>query len=583
VRLLLALAAVAALLAVYILAFERHHPTRDQERAGRVRLVADYDRHRVRRVTIARAGLPPFALVRAPAGGADAGGGAATGAWRVLPADRPGDEAAVEELLTELDFAEADRDADLTPAAAGLEPPRVRLELDLGGSRPALALGAPDATGRGVFVGADGARVRVGPRRLLDLADRDASAFRDRRLVPFALAGPRALALEWGARAEGTPTATVMKVASAGGRWTNEAGEWVSGPRVSEALHRLAELRVERFVDAPASPPPPRRTLEISTSEGERTVLLARDGGCAAVTEVLLDRQGPAGADWLCVAADPLHDLWRALDAAHARDSRLVGAAPEAVTAVEVAAAGRRLALERAHGRWRFVAPAVGYGADSAAVDDWLADLGRERLELTSAAAGAPAPGTGRKLALTTPQGTESLEVTAGRGGAGAVVRRAGEPAPARAPASVVALVDPDPLRFRERNVLDLARFDAQRLRISSGSRPPVEVVKGQGESWQVVAPPAAALDGAALDRVLAALTNLRAQRFVAPETALSVERTLDLTERPPGVAAPLHHVVEVGPRRADGCLARSDEKGARTTFVLAPSVCDDLETAVVR
>jgi hypothetical protein len=222
------------------------------------------------------------------------------------------------------------------------------------------------------------------------------------------------------------------------------------------------------------------------------------------------------------------------------------------------------------------VAPSVDYGADTAAVDTWLGELGRVHLDFRPPPAAPPAG----KLTITTGARADTMDVGVTNGMT--VIARAGEPTRARGPSTLVGLLDPDPLRFRDRTLLDLARLDAQRLRVSSGGRA-VEVSRRDGAAWTVEAPAGLAADGAAIDRVLVALTNLRAARFVRPTTSFKVETTLDLTEQPPGAPAPLHHVLELGASRSDGCPGRLAGKAPDATFVLAPAVCDDLRAPIAR
>jgi len=160
------LGAVAALLAAYLLFFD--HDPRDR---GAPDPLLRFDPSAVGRVTVARAGQPPFTLVRA-----------ADGAWRLQPDDVPADRGAVEDLLNALAQADSSRTADLSAAAAGLAPPRVVVSIEDTRGAAQLWLGKPDASGSGVFVQAGGTGpVRVGPRRLLELADRPAAELRDRR------------------------------------------------------------------------------------------------------------------------------------------------------------------------------------------------------------------------------------------------------------------------------------------------------------------------------------------------------------------------------------------------------------------
>jgi hypothetical protein len=282
-----ALAAVAALLAAYLLFVDRAEDRRGASTPGsRAPLLAGFDRASVRRLSIARGTGAPFSLER-QAGGADP-------PWRVLPGDRPAG-AAVEELLTALDIAEIARTADTTPTAAGLSPATVTLTIDGGGTRT-LRFGHADAGGGGAFVAiGDEATVRVAPRHLLDLVDRPAEAYRasesvrapagspdrpepdaapsgsrDRPLLDFAHFDVRRLIR--------TDTdGTVELVSDDGESWRSTTpsaftpkGRSIDAANATRVASALANLRPERFLVAAAVRAPTLR-LEVEVVPPGRT------------------------------------------------------------------------------------------------------------------------------------------------------------------------------------------------------------------------------------------------------------------------------------------------------------------------
>ncbi|MES1165703.1 MAG: DUF4340 domain-containing protein, partial [Verrucomicrobiota bacterium] len=271
------LGAIAALLAAYLLFFER-----DQQRATAARLLPAVDRAAVRRVTIARAGEAPFALVRA---GDD---------WRIAPGDGAADRAAVEDLLNALDQAESERTADVAPDSAGLSPPRVTVSLDDGRGSAELRLGKADATGRGVFVQRRPAdAVVVGPRRILQLADRPPDAWRDRRLLPFS---PDVVThVAW----RRSPDDREHGWDRIGDGWRNTAGDRLAADRVAAVLRRIADLRATA-------------TGADAGARGEGWIVLRGPSGAEVQ---LTSAQLPAGGP---------DDLWPALEAADAADRRLL-------------------------------------------------------------------------------------------------------------------------------------------------------------------------------------------------------------------------------------------------------------------
>ncbi len=534
------LAVVAAALAAYLLVFDRDRG-RDAGMSGR--LVERFDRSAVRQVTITRAGAAPLSLTRQAAGSEPA--------WRLEPGGQAADGAAVDDLLGAIDVAEPARTADLQPAAAGLVPPRVTLTIDeQPGGTIALQLGRPDATGTGVFATTGKGRVQVAPRRLLELTDRDPSAFRDRRLFP--VAADAVTAIDWPDRAGGAARALRLT----DGRWRNDRGDFAAGERVAEALRQALALRVERYLPAPPTAAGGAPLLEV-TAAGARIDVAMGSESCPVPDTLSVIRTGALGRDGACLDETKLRALAPVLEAAWAADRRLLAAAPDTVTTFALEGGGRRVALARAAGGWRFTAPSVAYAADPRVVDDWLATLHATNLPPEPAAGG----GATRRLTAD-----------------GRQVATVGPKSPA------YALLAPDPLRFRDRAALDFAHFDARDLRRTADSA--VELASADGDSWRAVAPADAHVDGANVARVVSALGNLRAVRFLTAAPAGRSDLKLEVSVQPPGETAPTRHTLELWPARptpemkaAPDCVGRLDSE----TILLIPSAaCHELRLPVL-
>jgi hypothetical protein len=494
-RALAVLGAVAGLLAAYLLFFDRALD-HDARSAGQgTRLLSTFDRGALKRVTVARTGQPPFALVHQ-----------ASGAWQIEPEGAAAEQAAIEDLLGALDQAESERSADLLPQAAGLVPPRVTVSLDGGARSTQIRLGRTDASGRGVFVqDAGGGPVRVGPARLLQLADRPPAAYRDRRVVPFAADAVTRVA--WRAR----PDDREHSFERQGSGWKNASGERLSPDRIAEAIRQLTALRGDQ--DGGAGGADETGWVEVRDRSGA-TVHLSG---------------GVAGASW--------NDLWRVLAAADVADRRLLPAPPERVRRIELDDDARRLVLTRGDGAaaWRFEAPSPATPVEQSAVSDWLGQLAHT--EVTNPAA------RGRRLLV---DGASEDAVTIGP----------------RDPA--YALLDPDPLRFRARGVLDYAHFDVRELRrISAGGT--LDLTTRDGETWA-----GAAVDQEAVGRLVSALGNLRAAAFLPHAPKGRPDLVLEVSVQPPGDPAPARHTVQLWP----GCAAQADDGGA---FRIAPAACEQL------
>ncbi len=552
-RKLAGLAALAAVLAGYLLFGDRRPGAGDGVSAGHARLIDAFDGAAVRRLTIKRAGAAPFSLVRQPADKEPA--------WRESPGGEPADAAAVEDLLNAIDLAETTRTADVAELAAGLAPPRVVLELDGPHGAVTIALGHLDAAGQGVFARVGGAAaIRVAPRRMAELADREPGAFRDRRLVPLSADAITAVSWRQGVH-RGGGDRQERRLRLVAGRWQDGDNRWVAGERVAESLRRLLDLRVVRYEPPRPAPEAPSR-IAVEAAGGATIHLSIPGDGCAAGPGLRVEREGPSGADGACVAPEALVDLWPSLDAARVPDLRLLSSPPEAVTRIEIAGdAGpdRRLVLARlAGGAWRFEDPKVGYPADPRAIADWLAALRNVEARPSSPVMTSKPPG--RRLTIDG-RTRETVAVAPGTPG--------------------YALVDPDPLRFRDRVVLDFAHFDARALERSAAGQT-VALTSADGDSWRVVAPPGAAADRTSVARVIGALGNLRAEAFVPADKAPAgaPELTLAVAVQPPGEATPARHTLALYKKKeAPGCTGRLDRGVA---FTLAPAACDELRLGLL-
>jgi hypothetical protein len=367
--------------------------------------------------------------------------------------------------------------------------------------------------------------VRVIGPRVLELADRDASAFRDRRVFPVE---PQAVtAIAW--RSVGG----TGELRATEGRWQNGRGEWVASERVAEALRRLLALRADAFATGRTAAGP----------QGGSRGLAVTAGAARVAVDVGADGEIARGEERLRVAADVIDEAFRSVVAAGVRDDRLVTQLPDTITDITLADDRARVVLQRLHGAWTFLSPKVAYAADTRVVDDWLARLGAVR---TATRSGGP---HARRLTVTG-RYPESVEVSA--------------------PADVYALLAPEPLRFRERGVLSFARFDVRGLARTADNGIEKVAIDAAG-AWH--APVGKTVDAAAVARVIGALSDLHAQDFVAAPPPGAPAVNVQIAVQPPGEARPANHTVQVWTRASD-CVARLDRD---TTFTLERAACDAL------
>jgi len=515
---LVVLAIVAvAMAAIIVLERWPHRGGGDEAPSARSRLLPPFDRQAVERITITRKG-GALALLHSPSPSAPA----PAPSWHLGVDGAPAaDDAAVQDLLSALDLAESDRAAQLAPEQAGLVPPAAAVDIQTPTGTLALQLGAVDATGQGVYAraGAD-APIRVIGRRVLDLVDRPPAAFRDRRLFPLDPEAVRAIA--WRDDKGGA-----HELRAVDGRWQNARTEWVDVDRVVEALRRLFALRIDKFSHANLA--------------GDRTLALT-----AGATRVAVEggEQGTfvRGGEGVTVPPEDLQSAWRALAAAETIDTRLVAMAPDTVTRIDLHDDHGRVGLRRAGGAWTFSPPAPPYAADTPAVDDWLARLGTIKTATRSDGANA------RHL-LVEGRFRQQIDVSS--------------------PPDVYALLAPDPLRFRARDVLSFARFDVRRLQ-RSVAKNTQQLTTADGGTWHASA---GEPDAANAALVIGALSDLRAVEWIAAPPSGEPAVRLEVDVQPPGQPRPTRHVVQLYPRPSD-CVARLD---ADTTFRLERATCATL------
>lgn len=557
-RAVVVLAGVALLLGAYVVLIEPRGPGADQSHTGHRRLLARFDRASVGRIAVRRRGQPDFVVERQPPGSKPS--------FRIIPGDLPADDAAVEDLLTAVDFAETERSADVAPAAAGLAPPAVTLAFEASTGSAQLHLGNPDATGGGVFaaVGAE-SDVRVAPRRLLELADRDPSAFRDRRLVPLDRAAVRSL--DWTDLSGrsfcvsqdkdrpwvGCPREEPGRPAPPGR--SGHTGFPVMGERVDESLRRLLALRVERFIEPPsfaASRVGEGRVELVAHGPGGALIVTITSTPCSG-SGVVVVRQLADRRDGTCVEASALAAIWPTLAGAAAPDSRLLHSPPESVVAIDLFDAQRRVTLRRNSGGWIFLDPNPAYRVDAGAVADWLEALRRAEC------ANVPNRVADRYL-LVEGRYREGCDVASTE--------------------AAYPLLTPDPLRFRDRAALSFARMDARRLRrITRGPTGVAEVVSEESGSWEVAAPTGGPIDRAGVDRVIGALADLRVASFRAAAPPGRPEVSLEIDVRGPGDHAPVRHKLALFLAGAGPCTARLD---GETTLTIAHAACDELRVPLL-
>jgi hypothetical protein len=552
----------AAGLGAYVYFVERHSRTTEQVEADRAKLAPGFDRGAVTRLVVSRPGQPELSLEREK-----------EKEWKLVT-PRPGraDAAAVAELLSAVEFLEfrakvGDAGAR-SRAEYGLQPPKATIRLKAGAKELVLSVGNDDATGQGAYAArGDEPTVYVVEKKFRELLDRDPDALRDRRLLAFDVGkvkqlrvGDAVLAKEGAAWYVTTPQK--MRAADA---------------RVQELLRALETARATRFVPDAT---PAGKVISV-TDDATATVTVG--GECpGAAGEVLAVRGVPEAAS-LCVAKADADRLTPPVDVL--RDSRLLTVRPEDARKVTVDAQGKQLVLAREGTVWKVTAPA-GAAADDEVVRKWLEDLGSYR-----ALAVEPGDPAARGLGG---RGTITVAVEAADGVRAVVAigaaregrrwaRRGDEAVLLQVHAEAGDMISADPLFFRSRKVLQVARWEVKTISVTAGGTTEV-AERGAQEQWKLEKPLALEADPGVIDRLLGAVADLRAEKLLAGGAAFAPTHTIRLATQPSEAAAAPGdggtarkaetHVLEVGADApGGGCLARS----GGTVMVLAKGPCEDL------
>ena len=553
----LALAAVAVVLGGYIWFYESKSQTSEDAARDARKLSKGFERDKVTSIEIARLGGETVVLEKK---------GQGQDFRLVRPVAFAADRALVDELLSGLEFLEQQRvlEGKGVRAQYGLERPRVRVRTRGGGRELDFSVGTQsDPTGKSVYVAAGNEpRVFVVDKRFAEQVDKGADDLRDKR----------ALALD---RAQvATLRVGDVTLKREGPVWRLAGGVRADPTRVGDLEKAIEDLRVTRWVQK-------------RPDSGTAAQILAADAATVRIGgpcpghdgERVAERTGRDDATFCLKSADTEKLV---ADPAQLRDSKLVLARSDEVKAVTIEAGGAKVALAREDGSWKLKQPA-GQAADDEAVRKWIEDLSAYRaLEF---AAFDPAKLGLLHAALVTLEteagGKEVVRIGDAQGGR-RWARRGDEPVALAVHAEVGGQVRADPLLFRSRRLLTFVRFDVKRL---EGRQAGLEEVaqKGDSETWKLVKPVALEADADVMDKLLSALADLRAERFLltVPTGALQAPRQLTVQVEPPpgaktdgGIAKAETHKVEVGADTEGGCVARADGGPA---FVVAKDKCADL------
>jgi len=532
------LAAVALLLGVYLLAFERSMLTTDEAKAREKRIWADGDVDAVLELVVDKGGVA-VTLQKTPGGD-----------WQmVAPITDLGDETEITSVLNQLEFADAVRDVSgVDPATYGMTAPRLVVRVtSRGGAKVAFLFGREAPGGKDVYVQKEGHNeILLVDKALFEAFGKDVNFWRDKRLIAAARAKSASWTISSGSSGSPAVPGETFAATVKNGLWvaTTPAPGRAADAAVDKIFAALGELKIDKFVDDA-----PGDLAKYGLAGG------AAPGGSASVTEtggrVLAVRFGSPEGDGLYALREGGKGVFLVRKAAvdalagAAKDVRervLFPHAPLDVKAITLTRDGLVLALEKETSKdggdtWKITKPKEGT-ADLMEVENALRDL--RKLTVTDfLAAGLVTPaaaGLEPGLAVLEVKVGASVDLMAADapdlekpGGSDRTDRlvignltpdgkaryatRAEEGVVLTVPIEAWDLLSPSPLRFQDRAVMKFNKWDARELTIVR----PGGTVKAVSEAgaWKIEEPLKAPGDKDALEAILTLASELKADELV--------------------------------------------------------------------
>ncbi len=538
------------------------------------------------------------------------------------PSPFPADSDAVDTLLADMEMLRFTRKLSGDKASLaeyGLAKPRivVRVEGALPNGDPAeLKIGASDVTGGSLYVQAGGrSGVLIVDKGILSSADKGLDDWRGK--LAFLIESTdriRTIAYRLGEQ-----TVRITKkgeerflLDSAGQvicRAQRDAGD--------DIWRQVGDLRITRFLSSGkgslAKAGLTQGWIEVSEGSdgtaGRQKKLLrhrlvvggvCRVGGKTYDDERLVGRTAELGffEAVFCVKAKSLDAILR--PQTELRDIKLLSFQSDDLRRVEIQLANRKLVLIKGDDGWKISEPKSEKGASQRS-DGQLVAKFVDDVQAFSVL-GFIFPATQQSLyGLDKPQGslllenqdglTEALELGKIEGDK-LYVRRKGEAAVLLVHKELGDLLRPDPLAFRNRQVLSLDQSAIQKIVVQQGQV--TESLTEKDGKWHLTKPLDMGADQDAMDAFSRSLSALQADRYLPRNSAAAkvlsgpgvrsievlVKEGSDLTSAPGGQkdskGQTKKHRLVLGPVTATGCVGRLDE-GDRVAFTLPVATCRDL------
>jgi hypothetical protein len=576
----IAMAVLAVLLAGYLYFVDQGRVTTSEADARKRNLLRAFRRAEISEIVVE----DPSDTVRITRRSDDAGD-----TMYVLGGGELADQVAVDKLLSVLEFATAERRLDdgIDRRAAGLDAPRARVTVTMGALTYRLAIGGPAPAPPGAAYGElAGEGIIVVSRDLATELMREHSVYRGKTLVPYLSSSLSELRIEGAG-----PTRSFVVGPWGGWGVALDGGQKVRVDRDAwdRLLSSLADVRAEAFTteaDAErvlSAAPDKLRLTMVPRDHAQPRAVLELGGECPGHAEdAALLRLEPAPKKAACVPKGVLEPLSTPL--ARLVDHHVFSLRPDEMEEVTLAASGQRLELSRSGTGWHLRAPSEGNvdGDVGQAFTRTLAELSAERVvtDKTAESVGLSAPrGTAKiaKVGAGDDAPAEAVDVGA-EAGEFAYARRAVDGAILELTRDAALALVPSSFALRSRKVVDVPIAAVTRVSIETPAMHQV-LHRSPTGFWTIEQPKSLAVDPGVAGDVAEALSQLRADRWVADRDdgsfGLDKPRASYELELEGGIVR-----VETGRATSGGAFARRTDRDG--IFVLPKAAERTLETWAV-
>jgi hypothetical protein len=565
-----------------------------------------FDRDRVDRIVLGQ-GDDRIELEREAAESPDADLPGTVGRWRLRhPREIEADPEAVDSLLSALDWLEKRRTLTESGAAKqarfGLDHPQRRVEFRLRGRDVVVLIGG-EAPGEALYLAVEGRddTVHVVDQEFLEQVSKEVGELRDRRLTSVRVRDVQAVRV------------TGRFHARRGGphRWDLVTPDEMRADAgaIEDVIRNIEGLRAARYVaddvqdadlrryglDAPAR----EVTLRL---EGRAEPVVLRFGGACQdhADEVYATTMGSGTV--ACVEAEVATEQL-GVDPRSLRDMGTTRLREDQLDAVTVTRGDLSLTLRRSGSRWLLPAPgetgAAGADAGSSDADaptadaesveamiDALRDMRATEVTTDLGALASDEPRADLVIRLDPDDDELEEEVLSfARVGDRLVLRRGAERLGLVMSGELPQEISPDPLRFRDRRLLDETASDATELEVTAG--PTRQVLRKSDATWDLTSPVHFRADQVVVRDVVRSLSSLEAVRFAAASPAaehglarpflrVRIHYERGDEEADAGGPAPHDRVLSIGSETEGGRFARLDGND-ETVFVISGELVTDL------